>query len=114
MIYATDDYEGNKQYGIYNRSNSHNAIIENNKIFGFTIANIQAFTLGTVLRNQELDSSTTTNSVKSLYYASAKPTSGYFEKGTLILNSSPAVGSPIGWLCTVTGSPATFVALANL
>ena len=34
--------------------------------------------------------------------------------GDTVYNSFPAVGSPIGWKCTVAGTPGTWVAMANL
>jgi hypothetical protein len=34
--------------------------------------------------------------------------------GDIVWKSNPAVGQPIGWMCTVAGDPATFVAMANL
>ena len=45
---------------------------------------------------------------------SSVPYFGNWVKGTVIKNSSPAVGSPTGWVCTVGGSQGTWVALANL
>jgi len=34
--------------------------------------------------------------------------------GDTVYNSAPAVGQPVGWKCTVAGTPGTWVALANL
>lgn len=106
LIYSDENYTGNKTYGIYNRGSSHNAIIENNKVFGFTLYNLFVNSIGSVIRANE--------NVKSLYYGESVPTDIYYEKGSLILNSNPSEGSPIGWICTESGSPATFVALPNL
>lgn len=47
-------------------------------------------------------------------FASAVPATGTWIKGTRVENYAPAVGSPTGWVCTVNGSPGTWVALANL
>jgi hypothetical protein len=59
-----------------------------------------------------------------VYYAGEVPSSPNYDDATYavgdtVWNSAPAVGSPIGWKCTVagtfdTGSPPTFVAMANL
>lgn len=46
--------------------------------------------------------------------ASAAPTTQSHFAGTIVWNSNPAVGQPIGWICTVTGTPGTWVAMANL
>jgi parallel beta-helix repeat protein len=35
-------------------------------------------------------------------------------RGDTVWNEEPAVGSPIGWMCTVAGTPGTWVAMANL
>ncbi len=44
----------------------------------------------------------------------AAPTSGQYDQFDLVENSAPAVGSPIGWICTAGGTPGTWVALPNL
>lgn len=44
----------------------------------------------------------------------AAPTSGSYDQMDLVENSSPAVGAPIGWICTTTGSPGTWQPLPNL
>ena len=38
---------------------------------------------------------------------------GSFKVGDIVLNTSVAVGSPIGWICTTAGAPGTWTALAN-
>jgi len=35
-------------------------------------------------------------------------------KGSRVMNASPAVGSPKGWICTVSGQPGTWVSEGNL
>lgn len=46
--------------------------------------------------------------------ATAAPTAGTWAVGDRVMNISPSVGQPIGWVCTVAGTPGTWVALANL
>jgi hypothetical protein len=48
------------------------------------------------------------------YYASAAPTSGTWSVGDRVFNSVPSVGQPKGWLCTVAGTPGTWVSEGNL
>jgi hypothetical protein len=48
------------------------------------------------------------------YYASASPASGTWELGDRVFNSSPSVGAPKGWICTVAGTPGTWVSEGNL
>lgn len=44
----------------------------------------------------------------------AAPTTGTWALGDRVQNSSPAVGSPKGWMCTVAGTPGTWVSEGNL
>ena len=46
--------------------------------------------------------------------ATAAPTTGTWTAGTIVYNSAPSVGSPVAWSCTVSGTPGTWVAWANL
>jgi len=48
------------------------------------------------------------------YYASAAPTTGTWSVGDRVFNSVPSVGQPKGWLCTVAGTPGTWVSEGNL
>jgi hypothetical protein len=45
---------------------------------------------------------------------SAAPVAGTWKVGDYVRNSAPAVGSPKGWLCTVAGTPGTWVSEGNL
>jgi hypothetical protein len=47
-------------------------------------------------------------------YATAAPTAGAHLRGSRCWNTAPSVGQPPGWVCTVAGTPGTWVALANL
>jgi hypothetical protein len=38
----------------------------------------------------------------------------YYVQGSIVWNSGAMVGQPTGWMCTVTGNPGTWVAMANL
>jgi len=42
------------------------------------------------------------------------PTEGPHVKGQVITNASPASGQPKGWMCTVAGTPGTWVSTGNL
>lgn len=44
----------------------------------------------------------------------AAPTTGTYGRGSICWNRNMAVGSPIGWACTTTGTPGTWVAMVNL
>jgi hypothetical protein len=36
------------------------------------------------------------------------PMDGNWQRGAILFNSSPARGSPIGWVCTASGAPGTW------
>jgi parallel beta-helix repeat protein len=42
------------------------------------------------------------------------PTTLTWTQGDTVWNEQPAVGQPVGWMCTVAGTPGTWVAMANL
>lgn len=46
--------------------------------------------------------------------AIGQPTTGPHIAGTYVRNGAPAVGSPKGWYCTVSGTPGTWVSEGNL
>jgi hypothetical protein len=44
----------------------------------------------------------------------AAPSAGDWSRGDMVLNSNATSGQPMGWMCTVAGTPGTWVAMANL
>jgi hypothetical protein len=48
------------------------------------------------------------------YYASAAPLTGTWSVGDRVFNRVPSVGQPKGWICTVAGTPGTWVSEGNL
>lgn len=46
--------------------------------------------------------------------ASAMPTGGAHLQGEIVKNSAPSVGQPKGWVCTVAGTPGTWVSEGTL
>lgn len=46
--------------------------------------------------------------------APTSPASGTYAVGDRVLNSTPSVGQPKGWICTVAGTPGTWVSEGNL
>lgn len=44
----------------------------------------------------------------------AAPVSGTYVAGSRVCNSAPSVGNPKGWICTVSGTPGTWVSEGNL
>lgn len=47
-------------------------------------------------------------------FFSAAPATGTFAVGDRVVNSAPAVGQPKAWVCTVAGTPGTWVSEGNL
>jgi len=47
-------------------------------------------------------------------YVSAAPTVGTWQVGDIFYNVTPATGQPKGWVCTVAGTPGTWVSTGNL
>lgn len=46
--------------------------------------------------------------------ATTPPTAGTWTAGRMLYNATPTVGQPKGWVCTVGGTPGTWVSLGNL
>lgn len=47
-------------------------------------------------------------------YLTSIPVTGTYGVGDRVINSNPSVGQPKSWVCTVAGSPGTFVSEGNL
>jgi hypothetical protein len=47
-------------------------------------------------------------------WSASAPSALAWDRGARVLNSAPAVGQPQGWVCTVGGSPGTWVPMPNL
>jgi hypothetical protein len=43
------------------------------------------------------------------YKQTAAPTSGYYRQGAVVWNATPAVGGYVGWVCTESGNPGTWI-----
>jgi hypothetical protein len=51
---------------------------------------------------------------RKIQFNNAIPVGGTWAQGDIIFNSIATVGQPVGWQCTVSGTPGTWVAMANL
>lgn len=51
---------------------------------------------------------------RNIIWLSAAPTAGTWAVGDIVFNSTPVVGQPKGWQCTVAGTPGTWVSMGNL
>ena len=52
--------------------------------------------------------------IYAMEYSTAAPASGTWQRGDRVFNSLPAVGTPKSWVCTVGGTPGTWVSEGNL
>jgi hypothetical protein len=52
--------------------------------------------------------------IRRQFRLAAAPTTGSWTRGDVVMNQNPTIGQPTGWMCTVTGTPGTWVAMANL
>ena len=50
----------------------------------------------------------------TLATGTAAPASGSWARGDRVFNSAPSVGNPKSWVCTVAGTPGTWVSEGNL
>jgi hypothetical protein len=50
----------------------------------------------------------------AIAYGTAAPTTGTWSRGDRVFNSTPTVGQPKSWACTVAGTPGTWVSEGNL
>ena len=56
----------------------------------------------------------TIESIDKDWYGSAAPTTGSWNRGDVVWYSAPSAGGPPGWMCTASGTPGTWRAMANL
>jgi hypothetical protein len=55
-----------------------------------------------------------TSIARQIQWATASPTTGTWTQGDKVFNQQPSVGQPKGWVCTVSGTPGTWVSEGNL
>ncbi len=48
------------------------------------------------------------------FMGAAAPVAGTWAVGNRVWNSAPAAAQPMGWICTVAGTPGTWRAMPNL
>jgi hypothetical protein len=85
-------------------------VIENNYCAkALTINNAVDYTSGKVILANNIENGTFQSNKQS-----APPSTGTWRVTDIVWNSAPASGQPAGWVCTVAGTPGTWVAMANL
>lgn len=97
-----DNYiEGNFRGGVIVDASNADPIIFNNNTINTTLS-------GTYSRKTSYSNTILTAS------ATAAPVAGTWRRGDIVKNSTPTVGQPQGWVCTVAGTPGTWVSQGNL
>lgn len=54
------------------------------------------------------------NGGRKMAWSTVAPADGNWSVGDIVFNSVPSVGAPKGWVCTVAGTPGTWVSQGNL
>ena len=85
-------------------------VIENNYCAkALTINNAADYPDGKVILANNVESGTFKSNKQT-----AAPTTGTWRVTDVVMNSAPTIGQPKGWVCTVAGTPGTWVSLGNL
>lgn len=89
-------------------------------VYGFTHAsasgNIQTSDTANQLvgLTQAFNNETFLIGVNKVLFGAAAPVAGAHVQGDICYNTGAAVGQPVGWICTVAGTPGTWQAMPNL
>jgi hypothetical protein len=86
----------------------------NNPELGYSVYNVDSATYFAHDGFRLFQGSVDMTTWETITYATAAPSTGYHRKGDRVIQQTPTVGQPNGWVCTVAGTPGTWVALANL
>jgi hypothetical protein len=84
--------------------------VENNRcVKAITLLTIADYTSGRLLFSGNVENDTFQATKQS-----AAPATGTWRVTDVVMNSVPTSGQPAGWVCTVAGTPGTWLAMANL
>jgi nitrous oxidase accessory protein NosD len=109
--------------GIVARAAATGMRVDANRVYGVTTGIYAGSAVGAVFTGNRVEGCTTAQLMTAGNFladslprldATAAPTVGTWAVGTECRNLTPAVGSPKSWLCTVAGTPGTWVSTGNL
>tara|TARA_R110000868_G_scaffold334331_2_gene595067 strand:+ start:557 stop:1951 length:1395 start_codon:yes stop_codon:yes gene_type:complete len=84
--------------------------VENNRcVKAITLLTVSDYTSGKLVL-----SNNTENGVFQPLKQSVAPTTGTWRVTDIVMSSAPTIGQPKGWVCTVAGTPGTWVSIGNL
>ena len=86
----------------------------NNPAIGYSVYNLDQSTYFTHDGLRLFQGSADITTWNTITYADAAPTTGYHRLGDEVIRLTPVVGQPKGWVCTVAGTPGTWVSQGNL
>lgn len=122
-VYSTAYYTGGRMINVLYERN----VIENCAV-GFAVSATSAVQTVPLVDNRFVNTATLTSAPLGfvagrvvqrigdllLWQTTAAPTLGTWAVGDRSMNSTPAVGQPKSWVCTVAGAPGTWVSEGNL
>jgi hypothetical protein len=86
----------------------------NNPVLGYSVYNVDSATYFAHDGFRLFTGSADVQTWNTVTYANAAPVAGYHRLGDKVVRLTPVVGQPKGWVCTVAGSPGTWVSEGNL
>ena len=97
---------------------SEYALIAFNILHNNTANIINVYSAGRAIGNKAIvtGSNLQTNILNALniLQSSTSPSIGSWVQGDLVLKSNPSIGYPLGWACTVAGTPGTWVTFGQV
>ena len=86
----------------------------NNPQLGYSVFNVDAATYFAHDGFRLFTGSANVQTWNTISYGDSAPITGYHRLGDQVVKLTPAVGFPKGWVCTVAGTPGTWVSEGNL
>jgi len=102
MLNEEAEPNGNQKYGVSLSSGSTNNTVINNTMLNMVTGDINDLGTGNYIRSKNISEGT------------AAPTSGTYDRGDIVWNTSPSASGKIGWVCITAGSPGTWKAFGAI
>jgi hypothetical protein len=98
-----------------NQSPPHNSRIQGNAgRIEMSVTDLTVYDTSPVFYNNIIDNIVTLMGGERILYWANVPSTGTWAVGDRVINSKPSAGSPKSWVCTVPGTPGTWVSEGNL
>lgn len=86
----------------------------NNPEVGYSVYNVDSATYFAHDGFRLFQGSVEVTNWETISYGTAAPSTGYHRKGDRVIQQTPTAGQPKGWVCTVAGTPGTWVSEGTL